>query len=266
MREVDAGAVHGEQPGGDEAFKDLAAGGGEFGAVDGAAGVLGAVPGSHHAQQHGPGGRGLRGVEAPVHLLGGVRDGAANAADRLVGGEGEGLAAAPPPDLAQRVRQERQRAGFVADVGDEPRGERAFDHEPFGRRGPHDGLAQPGRRHGADEEGAVAQGVGERAVLGQPAVEVGAYGEDGAQPAAGVAGGEQVRDEAVPFGRVVAEGEDLLELVDDEERVAGAVAVAAGCEQRPVGAGGALAGREHADRGEAADPGPASVPVTAPVP
>ncbi|MEI5097590.1 hypothetical protein RB200_01645 [Streptomyces sp. PmtG] len=238
--------------------------GAEFGALDGAAGVLGAVAGCDHAQEQRPREGRLRFREAPEDVLGGVRDGAPHAADRLVRGQRERLAAAPPPDLAQRVRHEREAAGLLPGVGHDPRGQRPFDDEPLGRRGPHDRFPQPVRGQRPDEQRRVPQGVGERPVLGETAVEVGAHGDDDAQAAAGVAGGEHPPDEPLPLAGVVAEREGLLELVDDEEgvahrattRAARAVlalraAFAARLEPGAMGTGGPFARGEDADRGEA---------------
>ncbi len=140
-------AVDGQQALTDQAFEHVGGGGVgvQLGAGDRAPGVLGAVAGLDQAQQQGPGRGGLGGGAAGVGGLGGVGDGAVDSADGLVGGEGEGLAGAAAPDLAQGVRHQGQPARLSGDVGDDPRRQGAFDDQSAGGGGPDHGLAQPAR-------------------------------------------------------------------------------------------------------------------------
>lgn len=169
--------------------------------------------------------------------------------------------------------EQGQSARLTRRVRQQPCGEGAFGDEAVRRGGPDYGLAQFGVGHGADEGARLAQGFGEGAVFGAAAVEVGAYGNDDAQPppcagpdglrvevvgevrvgvgamaglGAGVAGAEEEGQEAGAFGRVAAEGEDLFELVDQHPCLAVPVH---GCERRLVGAGRVLPRSEVADGG-----------------
>ncbi|GLF95322.1 hypothetical protein SYYSPA8_13515 [Streptomyces yaizuensis] len=162
----------------------------------------------------------LRG-EPRVGVFGGVGDGAVDAADGVVGGEGEGTAAAPSPDLQQRVRHQRQSAGLRGRLCHDPRGQLPF-HDQTGRtcRADHR-LAQLSRIHRAKGEVCGAQDADQGGVLGAVAVEVGAHGDHHAQSAVRFAGREQLVEETGAFFRVLAEGEDLLELVDHHDRVPG---------------------------------------------
>lgn len=56
-------------------------------------------------------------------------------------------------------------------------------------------------------------------MFGAAPEEVGAYGDHHAQPAVGGGGAEEAVDEGVPFGRIGAEGVQLLELVDEQPGV-----------------------------------------------
>ena len=72
------------------------------------------------------------------------------------------------------MRQERQRARFAGDLGDEHVDESRLDLQPglVGRLG--DGAPELGRRHGAEQHLVAGDGVGEPGMLGAGAVEVGA--------------------------------------------------------------------------------------------
>ena len=78
MADLDAVAVEGEQAGGGEAFDDGCRG--ELVAVDAAFGVLGAFAGAGEAEQDLAGLPALVGVQAGVGVLGGLGDGAGDAA------------------------------------------------------------------------------------------------------------------------------------------------------------------------------------------
>ncbi len=254
---LDHVAVQGEQPGTGQCFHHLGgvapAGAGQFCALDGTAGVGSAVTGDDHAQQHPAGGSRLVLGEPAVDLLGGPGDRAVQASRCLVPRHGQCLAAAAAPGLQQRVGQQRQSAGFVGDLLDQPGGQSAFHGQPGGRGRLYDGVAQFRRAHRCGQEVGVAQRVGQVTVFGTAAVEVAAHRQQHAQAALGLPGCQQQIDEVSALGRVVAEGEDLLELVDDHEGVRLGVAVAGyrGCEEGRVAAGGMFARGEDPDRGRA---------------
>nr|WP_316685469.1 hypothetical protein [Streptomyces sp. ST1015] len=142
-----------------------------------------------------------------------------------------------------------QRFGPAADLLDEACGEFAFDEQPDLLRGSDDHFAQFVGGQGAEHEPGAAQFVGQAPVFAAAGVEVGAYGEQDAQPAVRVAGGQQEVDEPGAFGGVPAEGEDLFELVDDDPAVG---FVVGGGEEVGVGGGRPGSGGEDPEDGGAA--------------
>jgi hypothetical protein len=111
------------------------------------------------------------------------------------------------------VPEQRQSAGRLAELGGGELGQAFFDGEP----------ASPGRllhrpyqvrfRERAEEHLAGRQPVGELREGAELAVEVGPHRDD--QPA-GM--GDHGVDEGRPFDWVVAHRDQLLELIDDEDR------------------------------------------------
>ncbi|MGX1372194.1 hypothetical protein RKD19_007553 [Streptomyces canus] len=211
--------VDGDQPGPGELFEDQRGvgpvGAGEFGAVGGPPGVGGALARGDQPQQEAAGGVGLPQSEALVEVLGGAGDGPVDAAGRLVGRLGQGSAPASAPGLQQGVGEQREPTRLVRDLVQQPCGQGAFDDQAAEGRGPDDGLAQFVRGHRRHQEGRLLGGLGEPAVAGEMAVEVGAYGDHDAGGRAG--GGEEQVEEAGPLVGVRAEGEEFLELVDDDQ-------------------------------------------------
>ncbi len=193
----------------------------QFGVVGGATGVLGALTGSDQPQQDAPGDLGLLRGEPAVQLLGGAGEGAVDTACHPVGGQGQGAALAAAPGLQQGVGHQRQSAGFLGDVLDDLRGQRALDDQPGGRGGPDDRRTQLGRSHGAEEEGGVPDRGGERAMLGAAAEEVRPHRDHHPQPALRPHRGHHQVEEGGPLGRIRAQGEEFLELVDHDDRVTG---------------------------------------------
>ena len=98
-------------------------------------------------------------------------------------------------------------------------------------RGRLDGLAQRLRRHRAEQEQAALDQHGHRGEGGEVAGMVGSQGEDDA-PALGV--GDQSLEEPTTLVLVLAQGEGLLGLVDEHDRVRRtAAAVSASTGWRP---------------------------------
>ena len=93
-------------------------------------------------QQDPPRQRPARGVEPLVGLLGQPRDGAADAAGLLVVGQPQRAAVAALPQLQQRRREQRQRAGLALDVGDERVDQLALDLQAGPAGGQLDRTAQ----------------------------------------------------------------------------------------------------------------------------
>jgi hypothetical protein len=170
--------------------------------------------------------------EAGVDLFGGPGDRIPDAAACLVIGHHQLAAAAVLPGGEQRVREQRQRPGIVRRArraaGCSHRGQitqQDLDQADF-----HIEAHQPGRlddrgphllgRHGAKHHLALLQSSGDLGIAQRPVVEVGAQGEyhdSGAGQRADRA------DERLPLSLVLAVGEDLLELVNHDDRPAGDV-------------------------------------------
>ncbi len=175
----------------------------------------------------------LGGVEAAEHLLGGPGDGPLDAAGALVSGDGQGGALAPAPGGHQRVGDQRQRAGgrrpagrpvAQADVaqqqGDQP-GFEGETREP-GRAG--DGFLQLRGRHRRQDEQPAGEDGGQLREVQAVAGEVGPYAEhhDGRVVRDALRARDRQRAEhpyeRAPLVLVGAEGEQLLELVDQQHR------------------------------------------------
>ena len=147
--------------------------------------------------------------------------GAGHPSGRAEALEGEDVPPAPQPGLHQRVGHQRQGSGrrhVVEDGVDET----VLESQPdlFGRS--FDGRAQLGPMHRPDEHLVVADGSRQPLVAGALAVEVGAEREDDPHPAGG--GSHELGEYGDEGGDVVGlvEREELLELVDREERPADA--------------------------------------------
>lgn len=210
-------------------------------------------------QQHLPRRAPLRRVQPGVHPLRGGGDGAVQATGQAVPGDGEGAAGALLPGGEQGVRQQRQRAAghrlvvpVDAQVGQQQLFEARLQLQRGLPRGAGDRRADFAYGHRTQREDPGGQGRGERGVVQARAVEVGADSDD--HGARGVPGGRaQRRDEGAPLAGVLAGGEDLLELVDDEDQAR------TGAERGADGGGAALGGLgQFFGGGGARVPGPAS--------
>ncbi len=118
------------------------------------------------------------GIQSLVGTLGQACDRAAHAACLLVGVHTNAPAVTLLPQLQQRRRQQRQRSGFVPDVGDQGVDEVGLDVEGRALRRELDRAAQLVAAHRADEQ---VVGVEQRRQLGvgrTAAVEVGADGNE----------------------------------------------------------------------------------------
>lgn len=185
MGEVDGGSVDGEEAGGGEAF-EYGVGvcgvcGVEFGAVDGAPGVLGSFAGSDEAEQNAAGEYGLGGCEGGVGGFGGVGDGAVESVGGVVGGFGEGFASAAAPGFQEGVGHQGQGTGFAVDVLEDAGGQAAFDDQSAGGGGLDDRFPQFVRVHRPDGHGGVAQHGDQVVVFEAPVVEVGPDRDQDAQ-------------------------------------------------------------------------------------
>ncbi|OKI06205.1 hypothetical protein A6A06_37505 [Streptomyces sp. CB02923] len=195
----------------------LGIGGGEFGPVDGAAGVGGgSLARGNQAQQDAAGCFGVARGELGVESFGGLGDGTVDAAGPFVPLQGQGPAAASAPGLQQRVRDQWQYAGLLAGLFDEAGGQRSSHDEPLGGCGFDDHLSQFVRGHRSDGQTGLPEERRQTAVFKAASVEVRSHAHRYAQAAAGAPGREEQVDEFPPLHRILAEGEYLLELVDDQ--------------------------------------------------
>ena len=119
----------------------------------------------------------LRRLQAAERVLGEPRDRAFDAARAAVGGELQLAAAALPPQLEQRRRQQRERTGLPRDVLDEGVLEVGLDAQADPLGGPRDRPPQLVARHRADQHVVRADQPRELRELGAAGVEVGAQRE-----------------------------------------------------------------------------------------
>ena len=247
--EVDGVVVEGDQPGPGQPVQDdgrvAGAVGVEFGATGGTAGVVAVLARDDQPQHHSAGEPGLLRRKAAVEVLGGLGDRTPDAAGGLVPLEAQRAAAAAVPGLQERVGHQGKAAGLIGDVLDDPVGQGPFNGQAVGRGGFDDGLAQFVRAHGGDEQARTAQSGREAAVFAESAVEVRACRDHHPQPAVGPGACQQPVEETGALGGVLAEREDLLELVHDDPRLSVPRGLGGG-ERSGVGAGRMLAGGENA--------------------
>jgi hypothetical protein len=152
-----------------------------------------------------------------IQALRRLRDRAAHPAGLGVGLQGQGPAAPPPPRLQERVRQQRQGPGLLADVADKEVDQAGFQLPLPTLGGKLDGSPQLLRAHRADILLVRRQGLAQIRVLRAVRVEVGAQrNQDRGRPAC-LAGLEQVVDECLALERVPTQREQLLELIDDQQ-------------------------------------------------
>ena len=176
--------------------------------------VLAALAELRHADQHAADQPALLVGQRVDQRVGGAADGRGDTAGLAVALDGERAAVAALPGGAQRVREQRQGTGLGGDVAQDQLDEAGLElqaREP-GRLG--DRALELAGAHRPEQHLVLGDGERELAVRAEPAVDVGAYSDrDGAaQP-------QQRVDVRVSALRVVAQREQLLELVDDEEPV-----------------------------------------------
>ena len=163
------------------------------------------------------------GVEPLVGALGQPRDRAAHAAGLLVGGSARRRRPSRSlPQLEQRGRQQRQRAGLALDVGDQRVDELRLDAQAGAlRAGSSIARRSSSRRIGPTSTWLAPSRRAQLGVGGAAAVEVGAHRDQDERAAARVAhrGDERVGERRA-LGLVAAGGEDLLELVDGDDQPA----------------------------------------------
>ena len=175
---------------------------------------------AHQPQEHAAGGAASLVVEPVVDRLGTPTDGTDETAGANVGLEGDGVAIAPGEQLGHRVLHQRQGARLRCCLLGDALDERGVDLDADCGGRKSDGVGQLARRHRADGDGAsldrlVEAGMAERAIE-----VVGAQRRHDAHVSrlAAPEAHEQVQ-EGAPLAVVHRLGEQLLELVDDEEEL-----------------------------------------------
>jgi hypothetical protein len=155
----------------------------------------------------------LVGVDSAVQLLGGLCHRTMDSTGGAVAVDGQGVALASPPRLEQGVRQKRQGTRIVTHLPDEQVHQARFEDQPglLGRAG--DGFAQSLLVEGADQVQAALDQAAEAGVLGDLPEAISAQGQDD-RPSGGLLG--KSLEEVATLLQVVAQGEDLLGLVDGE--------------------------------------------------
>jgi hypothetical protein len=160
-------------------------------------------------------------VQLPVRRLGGVGEGAVDAASGLVADQGQAVAAPPSPGLEQRVRQQRQHADAAVRVGHQLGQQGALQRQLFLDSGLGDGATQLLHAHRPDRYLGIVEGANELGVSRAMSVEVRSYADHHPTPAVlGAGGGDQCLNESAAFVGVRTQREDLLELVHDDKDLA----------------------------------------------
>jgi hypothetical protein len=221
-------AAQGEQPGLGESLQDGCGVGVEVSARHAPSRVGALLPDLYELEHQPACRRPVLARQVEVGVFGGLGDGAADAAGAAVAGDGEAFADAVLPGGQQGVGQQGQCTGVATmaagvEIVEEDVHQARLQVEP-GQRGRFlDGLGELAPVHRAQRDGALLE-RGDQAGMGQTAAdEVRPHREDGERQRA------QHIETGCTLGRVLAEREELLHLVDDEQqpvtdgrRVAGA--------------------------------------------
>jgi hypothetical protein len=193
----------------------------------------------------------LHGVDDTVGTL---HDGAADAADGFESGLAQGAVPTAGVQLRQAEFEQRQVAGFVADVVEKTADETRFEAQAGHLRGAADRPLALGAGHAAEENRRLLQPVAQRPVLDGTAGEVGAQRQHHAQRRVLGRFDESVGERRGVGGRCLRVGVQLFPLVDDQQHAATAgVGSEGGVDQVPQGDAGfrpwlSWAGRRQAWR------------------
>ncbi len=192
----------------------------EFAPGDPPAGVVGAVAQGRQAQQDAARGGALGAVQLGVDPLSRARDRRPQPAGLRVAREREAVTGAAAPGLPQRVGEQGERARFGAGGREHGGDEVGVDEHsgPLGR-GDDDRAQLLGGRRADQHLRLVTQRVEQAGQARDVGQEVGAHAQHHGGAAALADGDVDERvDERRPLLGVVAQREDLLELVDHQQR------------------------------------------------
>ena len=192
----------------------------QLGAAHPPAGVVVVVADADEPQEDLACGIRRRPVEGRVARLGAAVDRAGQAATVEVCREREHVGRPPGEQLAHRVLEQGERAGLPRRVGRDPLDQGGLDADAEGLGGPADGVGQLVRAHRPDDHGASRDGLTEAGVGQRPVEEVGAQRHHDAHRRGGRPGQPgQERHESFALVVIGRLGEQLLELVDDDEHL-----------------------------------------------
>jgi hypothetical protein len=121
------------------------------------------------------------------------------------------------PALQQRTRQQRQPPGLLGDLVDHGLGQPRLQLQPGPTGGQLDRPAQLAGVHRADQDVVGGQEAGQGGVGGAVAVVVGPHRDHHGHRVVGLGGLDQGGQESGPLVLVVADGEGLFELIDDQQ-------------------------------------------------
>ena len=192
---------------------------GEFAWRDPALGVRGAVTDGDQAQEGPPeqGALALRAVGVDTFRSAG--DGVRHTAGFGVRGQSQAAWRAVPPGLEQGVGDQRQSTGLAAGLGECGSDQGTLHLHPGLLGGLDDDVAKLAGVHGPDQHLCVAQRGHQSWPGGTVGVEVRTYAQHHAGTRGVIGhGGEQGGHEVVPLPAVAADGEQFLELVDDQQQ------------------------------------------------
>ena len=211
-----------EEPVGEVAVDDVGVDAGEFVAGGASAQIVVVVAGGDELGEQSTDLVAVASGGLVVELLGAAGDGAADAAECVVGVGGDDAVDALFEQFGERELQQGQCAGSGDDVADHGADEAGFEADAGSFRGECDRVVELIGGHRGDREGAVAHDGSEDGVLQRPVVEIGAQRCDDADVVAAGQGGRDGCCEPVPDGVGGDEGPEFLELVDDDhERAVG---------------------------------------------
>jgi hypothetical protein len=188
----------------------------------------------------------LVGRQRRDHTVGGSRNRSGDAAAVAITVDGQRAPVAPLPRRPQGVRQQWQRAGLARDIAQRQFDEAGLQTQPSQPRGFAHCPLQLVVAHRAEQDLVVRHRLGELGVGRELSVQIGAHTDRDRS-----ADCEQRVDERAPRVRVVAQREELLELVDDDEPVGRIVEVerrrGARCEERRMSQPVRLPGADGSD-------------------
>ena len=157
------------------------------------------------------------GEQAVVDTIGGTSQGLQHAAQPMVCFPGDTVAFTVFPKLQQGKLEQRQGGRFAHNLADEGFHQPFFKFEADQISRFFDGFAQFGGTHRPHAHLALAHQSLEKRVFDEIALVISAHGKDDAVLlAATVDQAEDIFDKGLPFGSIVAEGEQFFKLVNDK--------------------------------------------------